>query len=277
MLVASCTFLGVYGLCAQESSALQKSTTLSSVETENGHAIVFRELSFGALLVTETFKTYQAPLLGPGDSGKSMVEIYRLVQPKGKVPDALVAAEDRLAALKAKPAPAQMLPPPQVTETGPGPKPYNAGEQAWFKQTYCRDDIGALSLVYCLQGWNWAHIAWNVGAHFSYYALVGSEGDTARINAYYWNGSSQVLVASAAVPPGTGYAGFIEYYQPFWAIASLDGAGANGQVSLAIKNCGNGGQWACSLNCLGTVACDAQRSNGCSIEGGHGESHCNPR
>jgi hypothetical protein len=279
LMLGSITFFFICAAYAEESSLQPKQSiapleakTLYSVNTDDGHVIVFQELSSGMNAVTETGKAFQVPRISYA-SGMSMADIYRTIQPKGSVPSALVAADARLTALKLKQKTAPVPPPPDVNGTGPGPGPrlYNAGEQLWFKETFCHDTFGQLSIVWCLQGLDWVTTQWYAGAKFVTHALVGSEGAPATYNTYYWNGS-EVLATSITVPPGSWAWSTITYFQPFYARATLGNAG-NAQVSLDVESCGNGGQWACGTNCLG---CDPQRAGSCTIVGGHGESQCAP-
>lgn len=271
----ACCF-AVCSLCAGQSSTPQEAKTLASVNIEEGHNIVFQELSSGMFMVTENTKIFQTPLLGHAAFGKSLADMYRMVQPKGKVPDALVLADAHLAALRSKPpsAPAPNRP-PQAEGAGTGPRLYDAGEQAWFKQAFCHDSPDPLSLVSCVQGWDWISTRWRDGAIFAGETLVGSEGVPANLNLYWWNGSSELVLANYRVDPGTYRWYYVTYFQPFWWHVNLDGAGGNTQVSQDLRTCGNGGEWACSRNCEGTISCNPQTSTYCSIVGANGESWCN--
>jgi len=255
----------------------QKAKVLASIEMENGHIVVFREFARGGLIVTETAKIFQTPLLGHAVFGKSMAEIHQLIRPKDKVPDSLIAADTQLSNLKSKPAPVRVPAPSQVPGTGRGPRLYNAGEQDWFKQTFCHDSGDPLSLLECIQGWDWITSGWQRGAIFATESFVGSEGVTANLRVYYWNGSSEVQLAADSVAPGQYVWHYINYYQPFWLHLDLAGAGDSTQVSQDIRTCGNGGQWACSRNCEGTISCNPENTTYCSIVGASGQSWCNNR
>jgi hypothetical protein len=245
---------------------------------------VFHELSSGGFLVTETSKIFETPRLGDAVVGKSMADIYNMIQPKDKVvkvPDALVAADARLAALKAalkaKPGAAPLGPPPTpLPGGGRGPKPFNAGEQAWFKQTFCHDIYGhpeaGLSLVDCYQGFSYVTGDWSLGPHFTWESLAGSEGVTATLTVFQWMGHDpEVISYQIQVPPGHYSWGYYDTPSPIWLHACLSGAGDNTQVSQDEKNCGNGGQWACAA-CDGTISCNVQGvppATGCSVGGTH--------
>jgi hypothetical protein len=255
---------------------------LYSITTEEGHTITFHEIRSGGFFITENATLSQKPLLNEALVGeKSLADIYRIIQPKGNIPNALKEADARISALKLKlitpPALIPNIPsPPKLSEgTEKGPKLYNAGQQTWFKSTFCHDTYGSASLVNCVQGWSWAHSGWVKGPHFSWDSMVGSEGVPASLKVYNWNGSSEYLDYTTTVSPGTYSWGYYSDNSPTWHHADLDGAGNNTQVSQAIQNCGNGGQWACSTNCGGSIACDPKTSTYCSIVGAHGESWCN--
>lgn len=280
-----CSIYSSYGASdialAPLSNIGQEAKIIASVKIGDGHTVVFHELSSGIISVTETAKIYQPRLLvGNIESGMSMTDIYRMVQPNDKVPDSLVSAEARLAELHTKAPLLQMSKPPQIDAGGKGPHPYNAGEQVWFKQTFCHDRYGQDSLVNCVQAFQWITSGWQRGAIFTFDTMVGSEGrDTAKIDTYYWNGTQEVLLAVDTVSPGwVSTRGFF-YYQPFWWHVNLEGpsGNVNTQVSQDIKTCGNGGQWACSRNCAGSIACNAENTTFCQIVGGNGESWCNSR
>jgi hypothetical protein len=266
----------VCSVCTAQPSAPREARSLSSIHIEEGHDIVFEESPSGMFIVTENARIFQKPLLGE-TFGRSLADMYRMVQPNGKVPDSLVSADDRLAARRSEPVSAPLPDPPLVPGAGRGPKLYNAGEQAWFKQTFCHDSADPLSLLQCVQGWDWITSGWQLGAIFAGETMVGSEGSPASLDLYWWNGHNEVKFSNYTVYPGTYTWYYVPYYQPFWWHVNLSGAGANTQVSQDIRTCGNGGEWACSRNCGGSISCNPQNTTYCSIVGASGESWCNNR
>src|ERR1700688_2120632 len=139
LLVSSAYILWVCSSYAQDAAAPSPqpnaspaAKVLAKVELQDGQTVEFREFPSGMLSVTENTKIFHAPLhLGNMAAGKSMVDIYRMLQPKSEVPDSLVAADARLNALRSKPASIPLPDPPHLDGAGGGPKPYNAGEQIW--------------------------------------------------------------------------------------------------------------------------------------------------
>lgn len=129
-------------------------------------------------------------------------------------------------------------------KTGEGREPAirDAGEQAWFKETFCNGS------QHCVQGWDWA---WAVSSRKlgggTGIAMVGREGTVnARFTAYYWE----------CVCPGPFCIGGTEcFWIEFWHGLilpghwvsmnvsggdryikwSLEGAGPGTQVSLAAR------------------------------------------
>jgi hypothetical protein len=277
----STLFFAVCSLYAASGSpsAPQEARILATVDLGDGHTVVFQEFPSGILSVAEASKSFQTPvLLGNIAFGKSMANIYRMIQPKGHVPDSLVSADAHLARQKSIAAPQRIPDPPQIESWGRGPKPYDAGNQAWFKQTFCHDNFGTDSLVNCIQAFDWIHSGWQRGAIVSFDTMVGCEGrDTAQINQYYWDGSKEILLAVDSVAPCWVSTRQFQYFQPFWWHVDLEGTdgNVNTQVSQDVRTCGNGGQWACSRNCGGSIACNSENTSFCSIVGGQGESFCN--
>ncbi|MFJ4123551.1 hypothetical protein ACIP3U_19780 [[Kitasatospora] papulosa] len=118
----------------------------------------------------------------------------------------------------------------------------DAGEQTWFKQTFCN---GAQS---CVQGWDWALATskWKLG-NGTGICMVGSEGTVnAKFTSYYWKcacttpfcigGPTCLWIEfwEGVVLPGhwlsVDVTGGNHYIQ--W---TLNGAGADTQVSLAAR------------------------------------------
>jgi|SRR5579864_4266136 len=276
LVLFACALAGGVARAATETAPARQAPEpklLASITPEPGHLIEFRELASGALSVIETAEVSHAPLLDSSVAGKSVTEIYRKLRPKEQVPAALAEAQKRLAARK--PAPAAGKPPAEEPSgAGKGPKALNAGEQAWFKKTFCNDVYGSLSLVNCIQGYEWVHSGTHESAIFQSQSLVGSEGVTATLDSFWWNGSAWTLLISYKVKPGTYYFGYVTDSTPFYWYVNLDGAGRNTMVSQDVKSCGNGGQWACTLNCQGTISCNPQNSVDCNILGAGGQSRC---
>lgn len=113
-------------------------TLLASVTTQAGHTVDFRELESGSLAVSETCGIDETPVLKSLGAARSLVDIYRLVQPNAEAPQALVDAVGRLNALRAKAPPASLAPPPAAELVrGPVAHPETQAQQTWFKETYC--------------------------------------------------------------------------------------------------------------------------------------------
>lgn len=279
------TALASMSLCALATTAAGAATAaeaakpkagdkvLATVQVEKDHVIEFRELSSGALAVSESAKAEQAPVLGDKILGKSMSDIYRQVRPGEQVPEALTAAEGRLAARKPKGA-KKKPPKPEAHGAGKGPHLLTAAEQAWFKKDLCVSVYGQLSLVNCIQGYSWVHSGSHESAIFLSQSMVGSEGVTAEVTIFWWNGSGWALLTSAHVKPGTYWYDYVTYDEPFSWYVNLDGAGNNTLVSQDVKSCGNGGQWACTTNCQGTISCNPENTSDCEILGAAGQSFC---
>lgn len=280
---------GQTGAPASESTANQQSNLLASIAIEEGHSVEFRETAAGEVILIETGKVFQAPVIAKANiHGKTLSQVYRMASPTGEIPAAL-AAKERLRSNVAAPAvqappPSLAAPPAIVTGSGAGPKLYNASEQTWFANNFCHypgspacaNSTCTLSPVNCLQGWDWAHSGWIKGGGYNVQTLVGSEGSqTATFNVFGWNGSSQTLDWSHAAPPGTWW--FYDYFvtQSWnWHHADLDGAGGNTQVSEASEDCGEGNEWSCYNDACGGNECDPATSTDQEVVGINGECLC---
>jgi hypothetical protein len=213
-----------------EAPAEQAGALLASITIQTGHTVEFRELPSGNFVVGENAAITEPSLL-EGVTGRSLGDVYRALQPNAEVPAAIVAADGRLQALRAKAPPAAFAPPPEEKPaTAPGLKFYNAGQQAWFKASVC----GAANTVDCVQGGQWAWSGWHQADTISVAGMVGSEGSNASsLNVYGWNGT-QYLEWSMAVPPGTwsNWRMFVAS-SPQWHRAFI-GTTSNALVSLAV-------------------------------------------
>ncbi|MET7620340.1 hypothetical protein [Streptomyces sp. NPDC005408] len=118
----------------------------------------------------------------------------------------------------------------------------DAGEQAWFKETFCN---GAQN---CVQGWDWAIVTskWKLGSGTGI-AMVGREGTAnAKFTSYYWK-----CACTTPFCIGGPTCVWIEFWEGFvlpghWLSMNvtggdhyiqwtLNGAGADTQVSLAAR------------------------------------------
>jgi hypothetical protein len=122
LLVFLFACFAVCSVCTAQPGTPREARTLSSIHIEEGHDIVFEESPSGMFIVTENARIFQKPLLGETAFGRSLADMYRMVQPNGKVPDSLVSADARLAVRRSGPVSAPVPDPPLVPGAGRGPK-----------------------------------------------------------------------------------------------------------------------------------------------------------
>ncbi len=223
----------------------------------------------GELLVTEQGPLSAPPILGDR-RGMTASELYRVVEPGGSVPQALVDADARVAAQRT--APHRRL---RSTFAGArarqreGETFYTAGQQAWFKSAFCANQSQTATLQGCYQGYSFVRAPWNYGEQYGFAFMNGSEGTTGTVTGFDWNGSAQ-LVYSKALPPGTYVSTSWPVQAPAWHQTALDGVGNSTLVSGAITNCGEGNQVVVHpelrlLRSEKTVACEIVDGNGHGI------------
>jgi hypothetical protein len=240
-----------------------------SVTVETEHTVDFYEIPNGQTIVTETGLPYQRALLGNMVGAKSMAEVYKTLKPSSEVPATIVRADERAVASQATVH--DESPPPAGSPApvaGAGPKLYNAGEQTWFKNTFCQD-TGTVSLVKCIQGFSYTHSLWQLGGSFNPVVMVGSEAAQAgTFTVIYWNNGNPQTQLNVLVQPGHWTSTAIRFNGSYlWYQGNLDNAGGNTQVSEAVKNCGENNERSCALSCGGGFACDTANTDECQIDG----------
>jgi hypothetical protein len=275
-LVVSSSLCALVAGCAADASSSDSPgtastpTVLASVDKGNGHVIEFLQLVSGELVVSEQAPLSTPPILSDR-RGMTASELYRIVQPDGPVPRAIVDADAR-AAEQLKAPRTKIAPPPKDLEPVDGSRKtfYTAGQQTWFKSTFCANNSQTANLQACIQGFSFVNAGWNYGEQYSFVYLNGSEGQTGTVTGYNWNGSAQ-LVYSKALPPGTYVSTSWPVQAPSWHWTELDGVGNDTLVSGAVSNCGEGNQWSCTLWC---GSCDPEQTVGCEIVDGNGHGIC---
>jgi hypothetical protein len=212
----------------------------ASLSLGKEHAVLFVEFKPGLNGVVEVGRAnVDTPALPTEPGPRNWIDTYhRLAGNDAPVPSSMLEAEARATAL---PAPVGFTPAPaSFSESGDGPRFYNAGEQTWFNNTYCN---GAQN---CVQAWDWGVVTshWKIG-NGTGYAMVGSEGTVNATFYMWWEDCESFgpfgLFGSDCIWPEL-WQGFVvpghwvsidvngngNYIQ--W---SLSGAGANTQISLA--------------------------------------------
>jgi hypothetical protein len=224
-----------------DSPVASGTTLLAALTLEKDHTVQFFEAGPGETVTVESgISGVHAPVLTAEMRGRSTSDLYRaLTPPQTTVPAALVAADERAAALAQHVADEKLG--PVETARGAGPAFYDDGEQQSFRDNYCNGAQG------CAQGWDWATIKTN-GKISNAYAItfVGSEGhQNASFDVYALKTRCSGFICTsqttwwdpqyhAVVVPGHFVAVNSNNYNNylFW---SLTGAGTDTQVSLATK------------------------------------------
>ena len=182
--------------------AATQSVALATLDLGHGHQIAFYDLG-GGFAIGESFSLGQKPTWSVTDDigETTLVGVYQHLAPAGSpVPEALVAADARYAALpKAEGTPG--VPPPAVSGSGNGPALYTDAEQVWFQNTFCSNPYN----VKCILGWDWAKWGYNWGVHYRTTGYVNTGGAASTLTLFRWDQATQrdVYVTSVVIGSNT--------------------------------------------------------------------------
>ena len=199
---------------------------LATLNLANNHKVLFFTQAGGQVGIAETGPIGTPKILSEEVLNKKPSEIFVMLKgAKAAPPVALVNAEKRNRVLGRFTSNhvAPVTPQQGASGAGKGPNFHDAGNQQWFKDTFCTPGVE------CLQGWDWAtsSFGYQQGRGYATDAINGSEARLPRVfNVDYWNGQNWQNFITVSVPNG--------YYG--WAVGGNTGAPTINDTSLYYKS-----------------------------------------